>query len=139
MLFKKLIEEKGFEEAMMIREVQNDITFLRCYLDQEFMQDMNYFSYSFKKEVKGTTIDDISDDKGWEDVRNELIRNVGLNRVPTVFIDEIEKNNTLSLVHEHDGRDLDLAYARKVFDYVKTLRGDEIRLTTIVENEIWEF
>jgi len=139
MLFKKLIEEKGFEEAMMIREVQNDITFLRCYLDQEFMQDMNYFSYSFKKEVKGTTIDNISDDEGWEDVRNELIRNVGLNRVPTVFIDEIEKNNTLSLVHEHDGRDLDLAYARKVFDYVKTLWGDEIRLTTIIENEKWEF
>ena len=138
-LFESLIKEKGFEEAKMIRETQNDITFLRCYLDQEFMQDMNYFSYSFKKNVKGSTIDDISDDEGWEEVRDELIKNVGLNRVPTVFVDEIEKNNTLSLIHEHDGRDLDLAYARKVFDYVKILWGDEVRLTTLVENELWEF
>ena len=138
-LFEKIIEDKGFEEAKILREIHNDITFLRCYLTEEFMQEMNYFSYSFKKSKKSITIDDISDDEGWEKVRDELIKNVGLNRIPTVYVDEIDKNNVLSLVHEHDGRDLDLNYAQKVYEYIKILWGDNIKLVSTVENEVWEF
>jgi stage V sporulation protein R len=138
-LFEKIIEEGGMEEAMIVRECHNDISFLRFYLDEEFMQENNYFSYSFKKDKKAITIDDISDEGGWESVRDQMIQNIGLNRVPVVYIDEIEKNNTLSLIHEHDGRDLDLTYATKVFGHIRTLWGDEIRLISMVENEIWEF
>ena len=103
------------------------------------MEEMNYFSYSFKKKQKTVTIDDISDESGWESVRNELIKNVGLSRVPIIFVDEVKKDNSLCLVHEHDGRDLDLNYAQKVFDHISTLWRDEVKLVTIVENEIWEF
>ena len=80
-LFERIIEEGGIEEAKIVREVHNDISFLRFYCDQPFLEDMNYFSYSFKKDKKAITIDDISDDSGWESVRDELIKNVGLNRV----------------------------------------------------------
>jgi stage V sporulation protein R len=138
-LFEKIIEEHGFEEGMIIREVHNDISFLRFYLDEDFMRDMNYFSYSFKKEKKSITIDDVSDSEGWEKVRDGLISNAGLNRVPVVYVDEIEKDNTLSLIHEHDGRDLDLNYARKVYDHIQTLWGDHVRLVTVIEEETWEF
>ena len=138
-LFEKLIEDFGFDEAKILREIHNDITFLRCYIDQEFLEEMNYFSYSFKKTKKSLTIDQISDDSGWEKVRDELIKNVGLNRLPVVYVDEIEKNNVLSLVHEHDGRDLDLAHGQKVHDYIKILWGDDVKLVSTVENEVWEF
>ena len=138
-LFERIIEKHGFEEAMMIREVHSDISFLRFYLDEEFMRDMNYFSYSFKKEKKSITIDEISDEKGWENVRDELIMNVGLNRVPIVYVDEIDSDNTLSLIHEHDGRDLDLQYANKVHEHLGTLWGDNVKLISTVEDEIWEF
>ena len=138
-LFEKIIEEGSFEEAMIVREVHNDISFLRFYLDEEFMKEQNYFSYSFKKDKKSITIDDVSDNDGWESVRDQMIQNIGLNRVPVVYVDEIEKNNTLSLVHEHDGRDLEIRYAQKVFEHIKTLWGDEVRLISLVENEIWEF
>ena len=138
-LFEKILKEDGFEEAMTIREVHNDITFLRFYLDEEFMRDMNYFSYSFKKEKKMITIDDISDEGGWELVRDEMINNIGLNRIPVVYVDEVEKDNTLNLVHEHDGRDLDLRYAEKVYNYIKSLWGDPVKFVSLVENEIWEF
>ena len=138
-LFEKIIEKQGMEEAMIVREVHNDISFLRFYMDQEFMEEMNYFTYSFKKTQKNITIDDISDEDGWEKVRDELIRNIGLNRVPVIYVDEVERDNSLCLVHEHDGRDLDLTYARKVFEHINTLWKDNVTLTTIVENEIWEF
>ena len=138
-LFEKIIDKSGLEEAKIVREVHNDISFLRFYLDAEFMEEQNFFSYSFKKNEKSITIDEISDAGGWEAVRDHMIQNVGLNRLPVVYVDEIEKNNTLSLVHEHDGRDLDLSYARKVYDHIKTLWGDEVKLISMVENEIWEF
>ncbi len=138
-LFEYLIEAHGFEEAISMRATHNDITFLRCYADEEFLKSMNYFSYSFKKDKKAITIDDVSDQAGWEKVRDELINNVGLNRIPVVYVEAIENNNTLSLAHEHDGRDLDLAYAQKVYAHIKTLWGDEVRLVSQIEDEKWEF
>jgi stage V sporulation protein R len=138
-LFQKIIEEKGFEEAKTIREVHNDITFLRFYTDEEFMREHNYFSYSFNRKQQSSIVDDISDVEGWEKVRDEMITNVGLNKIPVVFVEEIEKDGTLSLVHEHDGRDLEMNYARKVFEHIKTLWRGEVKLITIVEDEIWEF
>ncbi len=127
------------QHQVIVREVHNDISFLRFYCDQAFMEDMNYFSYSFKKDKKAITIDDIADASGWEGVRDEMIKNVGLNRVPVIYVEEIEKDNTLCLTHEHDGRDLDLTYARKVFESIQSLWKDNVKLITIVENEIWEF
>jgi stage V sporulation protein R len=88
-LFQKIIEEKSFEEAMTIREVHNDITFLRFYMDEEFMKENNYFSYSFDKKKQSSVVE--------------------------------------------------LNYARKVFEFIETLWGDNVKLITIVENEIWEF
>ena len=138
-LFQKIIEDKGFEEAKTIREVHNDITFLRFYTDEEFMREHNYFSYSFNKKQQSSIVDDVSDVEGWEKVRDAMITNVGLNRIPVVFVEEIEKDGTLSLVHEHDGRDLEMNYARKVFEHIKTLWRGEVKLITVVEDEIWEF
>lgn len=138
-LFEHIIKEKGLEEAIIHREIHNDITFLRCYLDQEFLQELNFFSYSYKKSKKHITIDDISDEDGWEQVRDEIIRNVGLNRIPVVYVEELMKDNTLSLVHEHDGRDLDISYAKKVYEYIQTLWRDDVKLISLVEDEKWEF
>tara|TARA_Y100000310_G_scaffold188615_1_gene188571 strand:- start:2204 stop:3511 length:1308 start_codon:yes stop_codon:yes gene_type:complete len=138
-LFKKIIDEKGFDEALLIRETHNDITFLRTYLDQEFLMDQNLFSYSFKSTYKSSTIDDIADEIGWEKLRDDLISNVGLNRAPVVFVMEMTKDHKLTLVHEHDGRDLEVPYAQKVFNYIKELWGDELVLLTQIEGERWEF
>ena len=33
----------------------------------------------------------------------------------------------------------DLKYAKKVYNYIKSLWGDPVKLISIVENEIWEF
>ena len=55
------------------------------------------------------------------------------------YFDEIDSDNTLSLIHEHDGRDLDLQYANKVHEHLGTLWGDNVKLISTVEDEIWEF
>jgi len=115
------------------------MTFLRNYVDEEFIREQNLFTYSFKKDQKYNTIDDVGDRVGWKQVRSELIRNVGLNRVPIIYVDNLSSDFTLTLIHEHDGRDLDLKYAQKVFEYIQVLWGDEVKLVTEIEKETWEF
>jgi len=138
-IFKNIEKEYGFEECLLVREVHNDITFLRKYLTRELCDEMNLFSYSFKKEKGYKTIDDVSDEPGWEIIRDDLIKTVGLNSIPVVYVKEMKNDHTLTLTHEHDGRDLDIPYAKRVYEYVKSLWGDEVYLSTTLEGDDWEF
>ena len=138
-IFKKIEERDGFEACLLAREVHNDITFLRNYLDEEMARELNLFSFSYKKPQDHHSIDETSDTKGWENVRDSLIKTVGLNSVPVIYVEEMKKDHTLILKHEHDGRDLDMKYAQKVFEYIQDLWGDEVKLFTVLEDEIWEF
>jgi stage V sporulation protein R len=138
-IFKKIEERDGFEACLLAREVHNDITFLRNYLDEEICHELNLFSYSYKKDKDHISIDETSDIEGWEKVRDSLIKTVGLNSIPVIYIEEMQKDHTLLLRHEHDGRDLDMQYASKVFEYIQNLWGDEVKLFTILEDELWEF
>jgi stage V sporulation protein R len=138
-IFKKIEERDGFEACLLAREVHNDITFLRNYLDEEMCQELNLFSYSYKKSKEHISIDETSDIEGWEKVRDSLIKTVGLNSIPVIYVEEMQKDHTLLLRHEHDGRDLDMQYASKVFEYIQKLWGDEVQLYTLLEGELWEF
>ena len=95
------------------------------------------FSFSEKKS-KGLTIDEIYDDDGWENIRETLIKSVGTNGIPVIYVEEIEDDNTLILRHEHDGRDLELDHADEVLRHIITLWGDDAKLFTIIEEELWE-
>jgi len=55
------------------------------------------------------------------------------------LVKELTKGGTLILEHEHDGRDLELSEANKVFEHINDLWAGEVRFTTIIEDETWEF
>ena len=100
-------------------------------------EELNLFTYSTKKER--ITVDDVSDEDGWKVIKNDLLRNVGISSIPHISVVDIESDGRLVLEHEHDGRDLDLTYAKKVYQHLETLWGDEVRLVSQIENEKWEF
>jgi len=135
-LFQKIEREKGIEECFFTREVFHDAAAIRALLTQEDFLELNLFSYSPKKNAY--SIDEISDDIGWEEVRESLIRNTGVNAIPTVKIVDIESANVLVLAHDHDGRDLELSYAEAVVKNISTLWGDVVKLITVIEDEPWE-
>ena len=135
-LFNKIEERHGLEECFIARECAHDEAFLRQYLTQEDAEDLNLFSFANKK---GTySIDQISDDEGWEKVKLSLLKNIGGNSIPKILVAEVEDGNILALEHEHDGRDLELSYADEVVLHVSTLWGDVVKLNTIIEDEPWE-
>ena len=106
------------------------------FLERDDFEELNLFSYSHQK--RAVVIDDVSDKLGWKNVRQELIRNTGVNPMPRVYVDEVTASGELILVHEHDGRDLELSYAETVVNQVKDLWHSDVKLFTVIEEETWE-
>tara|TARA_B100000214_G_scaffold311880_1_gene244003 strand:- start:852 stop:2168 length:1317 start_codon:yes stop_codon:yes gene_type:complete len=138
-IFRHIEKNHGFSECLRVRETHNDETFIKTYLDEELCKELNLFSYSFNTKEGYNIINDISNKSGWQTVRDDLIKNVGLNSVPVVLVKEMKKDGTLILEHEHDGRDLELSEANKVFEHINDLWQGDVRFTTIIEDDTWEF
>tara|TARA_Y100000310_G_scaffold302511_1_gene339907 strand:+ start:2855 stop:4165 length:1311 start_codon:yes stop_codon:yes gene_type:complete len=136
-IFAKIEEEEGLESCFFAREVHNDTSFLMEHLDEKLCKDLNLFSFSKKKEYY--SIDEISDDDGWQVIKRDFINSVGLNAVPKVYVESVDRHDCLMTVrHEFDGRELNLEYADKVCHKISDLWGDEVRFFTIIEDEDWE-
>jgi len=135
-IFQDIKKRYGIEECFIARETCHDVSFIRQYLTRELCEELGLFTFSEKK--KGITIDEISDEDGWKLVRETLITNIGTNGIPVIYIDEVEEDNTLIIRHEHDGRDLDLDNADEVVRHIKTLWSDDVKLFTVIEEELWE-
>lgn len=136
-IFMKIKEEHGLEECFLAREIHNDESFLRMYLDCSLCQELNLFSYALKK--SDYVVDEISDIDGWKKVRENLISEIALNSIPSIYVEElIKEDHSLILRHEFDGRELELEYAENVCFHIKDLWRDNVRLFTIIEEEEWE-
>jgi stage V sporulation protein R len=60
-----------------------------------------------------------------------------MNTVPVIRIEDADygKNRTLRLKHYHDGRDLQLDYAKKTLGHVRSLWGRDVMLETSVNGQ----
>ena len=135
-LFQRIEKEQGLDECFFVREVFHDIAAIRALVTHKDFIDLNLFSYSAKK--NSYTIDDISDEQGWEEIRKAMISNTGTNGIPVIGVVDIEPGSVLVLQHDHDGRDLELNYAEQVVNNISTLWEGVVKLHTIIEEEPWE-
>ena len=135
-MFHDIERRFGIEECFLAREACNDESFIRNYLTQQMCEDLNLFSYGRKKD--NYVVEDVSDEQGWKEVKEDLIRQVGANTIPTIYVESVDKGNVLVLHHEHDGRDLEIGYAEKVIDHVSAIWKSEVKLLTTLEGEPFE-
>ena len=137
-IFKKIEEKYGLDECFTAREVFSDESFIMQYLTEEHARELNLFTYSPKgRKNPDWTVDDVSDEEGWENIRASLIKTVGVNSIPIIYVDEL-KGDTLILKHEHDGRDLELDYADQSVKNISTLWKGKVKLFTELEDEPFE-
>ncbi|WP_132245263.1 SpoVR family protein [Marinisporobacter balticus] len=132
-IFEKIEEKYGREKIFEVRKMERDQSFIRRYLTEELCREMNLFQYhSRAKEVE---IEEISDEEGYKAIRNTLASNTGMGSIPCIKVVEASpKDRSLLLVHEFDGRELELAYAYETLRYAATLWGGKVELRTIVDN-----
>lgn len=136
-IFQKMEREHGLEKCFEVRDTHDDVAALRLLLDEEDFRELNFFAYQNKKDGSAV-VSEVTDHDDWKVVRNELIRNTGINMIPHIYVDRVEHNGDLVLKHEHDGRDLDLDYADKVMEHIRKMWDKEVKLFTIIEEEVWE-
>ncbi|MGH7813872.1 MAG: SpoVR family protein [Candidatus Binataceae bacterium] len=125
----------GAEKIFEARETERDSSFLRRYLTEDLMREMDLFEY----EARGDELvaSQVSDEDGWRKVKETLIKSVGTNSIPVLKIEDADygQNRTLYVKHYHDGRDLHLEYAEKSLAYLQRLWGREVVLETVLDGK----
>jgi len=127
----KSAQEKLFE----VREVERDSSFLRRYLTEELVRELNLFEYQSRGNEK--VVSKVADDDNWQAIKDTLIQNVGTGTIPVIKVEDSDygHNRGLFLRHFHDGRDLQLEYAEKTLQYLRQLWGREVALETILNEK----
>jgi stage V sporulation protein R len=127
--------KSAMEKLFEVREVERDSSFLRRYLTEDLLRDMDIFQYEARGE--DLVVSKVADDDGWRDIKEMLIKNVGTNSIPVLKVEDADfgQNRTLYLKHYHDGRDLHLEYAEKTIAYLQRLWAREVVIETTLEGK----
>jgi stage V sporulation protein R len=126
-------KKNGMDKLFEVREVERDGSFLRRYLTEELMRELNLFEYDTRGNEQVVTR--VADKDNWRQIKDTLIQSVGTGTIPVIKVEDSDyKNNrTLLLKHFHDGRDLQLEYAEKTLRYLQQLWGHDVAMETVIE------
>ncbi len=121
----------GRQKLFEVREMENDVSFLRNYLTEDLIKDLDLYLY--KKEGDEWVITE----KNWQKVRDTIVGNMTNFGRPYIVVDngDYRGNRELYLKHLHEGQELDLPYAEKTLQYVYQLWGRPVHLETLNENK----
>ncbi len=125
----------GKEKLFEVREVERDTSFLRRYLTEDLIRELNLFEYQTRGEQK--VVSRVADAQNWREIKETLIRSVGMGATPVIKIEDADyrNNRELFLRHYHDGRDLQLEYAEKTLQHVHELWQREVVLETVINEK----
>ncbi len=123
---------EGRDKIFEVREVDNDISFLRNYLTEELCEELDLFVFELVDDEEWTVTE-----KRWERVRDQLVANMTNFGFPYIEVtdSDYEGNSELFLTHRYEGVEMDLKYARKTIEYVHKLWGRTVHLETVVDEE----
>ncbi|MCM0647645.1 SpoVR family protein [Clostridium swellfunianum] len=128
-MFQDIERRFGREKIFEVRELERDASFLRRYLTQELCEELHLFEYV--KKGDSYFVEEVSDDMGFENIRNVLSSSCGMGMVPVIqVIDMNPKTRVLMLEHVFDGRELNLDYAEATLKHVQELWGHNVILST---------
>jgi len=121
----------GLQKIFEIREMENDVSFLRNYLTEDLVKDLDLYLY--KKEGDEWVIVE----KNWEKVRDGIVASLNNFGSPYLVVDngDYHGNRELYIVHVFEGQELDLNYAEKTLQHVYLLWGRPVHLETIYDGK----
>lgn len=121
----------GREKIFEVRELDNDVSFLRNYLTEDLIKDLDLYLY--KKEGDEWVVVE----KNWQKVRDSIVGSLTNFGYPYLVVDngDYRGNRELYIKHMHEGQDLDLNYAEKTLQHVYVLWGRPVHLETIFDGK----
>ncbi|AFQ44541.1 SpoVR family protein [Desulfosporosinus meridiei] len=130
-IWEHLAEKKSASELFELREIENDLSFIRNHLSKELVEDLNLFNYRKVGAHWQVT------ENEWEKVRDNLVKQLVNGGHPRIVVIErdFEGKGGLLLKHCHEGVDLDIIYLEKTLALVQFLWGKSVALETVVDNK----
>lgn len=125
-MFEDIEERFGREKIFAVREMENDVSFIRTYLTEELCRDLDLFIFKLEDDDWKIT------DKQWERVRDAICDSMTNFGFPYIVVEDGDYHGRreLYLRHYHDGRDLDLPYAERTLRYIHSLWNHPVHLET---------
>ncbi len=122
---------QGRQKIFEVREMDNDVSFLRNYLTEDLIKDLDLYLY--KKEGDEWVIVE----KNWEKVRDGIVASMTNFGSPYLVVEngDYRGNRELYIMHLFEGQELDMVYAEKTLQYVYTLWGRPVHLETMYEGK----
>jgi stage V sporulation protein R len=123
---------EGHDKIFEVRELDNDVSFLRNYLTEELCEELDLFVFELVEEEDWTITE-----KRWQKVRDQLVSNMTNFGFPYLQVEDGDYNGNreLYMKHRYEGTELDMRYARKALEHVHTLWGRPVHLETVIDDE----
>ncbi len=122
---------QGLEKIFQVRETENDVSFLRNYLTEELVDNLDLYLYQkVGHEWRVVETD-------WEKVRDGLVTNLINGGHPCLEVEDgdYKRNSELLIVHCYEDKELDVVYLEKTLPYVYLLWGKPVHLTTVIDGK----
>jgi stage V sporulation protein R len=125
-------KDQGREKMFEVREVESDASFLRNYLTEQLVEDLDMYIY--RREGDQWVIVE----KDWRKVRDMIVASMTNFGYPVIQVvdGDFRRNRELYMKHEFDGRELDVNYAHKTLRHMHLLWGRPVHLDTVVDGKV---
>lgn len=122
---------QGKEKIFEVRELENDASFIRNYLTQDLVEELDLYVYEVR-DGEAVIVE-----KDWEKVRDTILQGMVNFGNPYIVVEDgdYKGNRELYLKHYHEGQDLDIRYAEKTLQYVYKLWGRPVHLETMYDGK----
>ncbi len=122
---------EGQKKILEVRELDNDVSFLRNYLTKELVEELDLYLYE-KRDGQWVIVE-----KDWEKVRDGLVHSMTNFGDPYIVVEDADykQNRELYLKHIFEGTPLDVGYAEKTLQYIHQLWGRTVHIETQNENK----
>ena len=130
-IWDSLAEQHDLDFLFEVREVENDVSFIRNYLNRDLVEKLNLFNY--RKIGAHWQVTETE----WENVRDNLVKQLVHGGHPRILAldGDYEGKRGLYLKHVHEGLDLDQVSLEKTLIFVQSLWGKGVYLETIMDGK----
>jgi stage V sporulation protein R len=128
---------QGRAKMFEVRELENDVSFLRNYLTRRLVDDLDLYLY--RREGDQWVIVE----KDWRKVRDALVESMTNFGFPYLLVETGDhlRRGELYLRHSFDGRELDRHYAARTLRYLHRIWGRPVHVETVRDGTavVWSY
>ncbi|MHB1132455.1 MAG: SpoVR family protein [Chloroflexota bacterium] len=122
---------QGRAKIFEVRETDSDVSFLRNYLTEELVRELDLHVYKQDGEESK------ADEANWEEVRDTMVNGMANFGHPYLEVEDgnFEGRGELLIRHVFEGQELDLNYAERTIPYLYRLWGKPVHIATMLEEK----